>query len=179
MYSWQDQKKNEPMDVKLKIAIIAALATIVAAALQGPLVNSLYQDRPVIDISLGKSDESLPEKELLRDGTNYYVEFAVRNRGNSDGKILLTVFGNNTKVSFIENGPYLDFAQLNYVVFPDKESKTSKFYLRPNEDAQRIALTLRTEKDTNASYFQELNTIIPLELTFEKLGDTYVLTDKR
>ena len=167
------------MDVKLKIAIIAALGAVVAGALQGPLVNSLYQDRPVIDVSLGKSDGSLPAKELQHDGTNYYVEFAVRNRGNSDGKILLSIFGDNTKVSFIENGPYLDVAQLNYVVFPDKESKTSKFYLRPNEDAQRIAFTLRTEKDTSASYFQELNTIIPLELTFEKSGDDYILTDKR
>lgn len=144
------------MDVKIKIAVISAIAVIVAAALQGPLTNSMYQDRPIVDISLGKSDSSLPKKELQYDGTNYYVEFVMKNRGDSDGKIFVSVFGDNTDVSFIENGPYENFAQLSYVVIPNSEDKTSKFYLKPHENAQRIAVTLRAEKDTGAPYFQEI-----------------------
>lgn len=167
------------MDVKLKIAIIAALAAVAAGALQGPFMNSAYQDRPIVDISLGQTDGSLPTEELQQDGKNYYVEFIMKNRGDSDGKIFVSIFVDNADVSFIENGPYQEFAQLSHVVFPNAETKIGKFYLIPHDGLQRITFTLNAEKDTDASFFQELNTFIPLELTYEKSGDKYILIDKR
>ncbi len=167
------------MDVKLKIAIIVTLGAVAAGALQGPFMNSVYQDRPIVDISLGRTDGSLPTEELQHDGKNYYVEFAMKNRGLSDGKIFVSIFGDNADVTFIENGPYQEFAQLSYVVFPNAETKISKFYLMPHDGMERFAFTLNAQKDTGASYFQELNTFIPLELTYEKSEDKYVLTDKR
>ena len=173
------KKKDKPMDVKLKIAIIVTLGAVAAGALQGPFMNSVYQDRPIVDISLGRTDGSLPTEELQHDGKNYYVEFAMKNRGLSDGKIFVSIFGDNADVTFIENGPYQEFAQLSYVVFPNAETKISKFYLMPHDGMERIAFTLNAQKDTGASYFQELNTFIPLELTYEKSEDKYVLTDKR
>lgn len=173
------KKKEKPMDVKLKIAIIVTLGAVAAGALQGPFMNSVYQDRPIVDISFGSQDGGLLSEELQHDGENYYVEFAMRNRGQSDGKIFVSIFGDNVDVSFNENGPYQEFAQLSHVIFPEPETKNGKFYVKPHEGAVRIAFTMTVEKDTNASYFQELNTFIPLELTYEKSEDKYVLIDKR
>jgi len=167
------------MDVKVKVAIIGALAMVAAFAISSPLANSVYQDRPIVDISLGRSDGSLPTEELQQNEKNYYVEFVMKNRGLSDGKIFISIFADNADVSFNEGGPYQEFAQLSYVVFPNVENKISKFYLIPHDGIDRIVFTLNAEKDTGASYFQELNTFIPLELTYEKSGDKYVLTDKR
>ncbi|MCH7647107.1 MAG: hypothetical protein IIA83_00660 [Thaumarchaeota archaeon] len=172
-------KKDKPMDIKLKIAIIVTLGAVAAGALQGPFMNSVYQDRPIVDISLGQTDGSLPTEELQHDGKNYYVEFAMKNRGLSDGKIFVSIFADNADISFIENGPYQKFAQLSHVVFPNAETKISKFYLIPHDGMEKITFTLGAEKDTDASFFQELNTFIPLELTYEKSEDKYVLTDKR
>jgi len=166
------------MDVKLKIAIIAALAAVAAGALQGPFMNSVYQDRPIVDISFGSKD-GLPLEELQHDGKNYYVEFAMKNRGLSDGKIFVSIFGDNADVSFIENGPYKEFAQLSHVVFPESKTKKGKLYVQPHEDIDRITLAMTVEKDTKASYFQELNTFIPMELTYKKSLGKYILTDKR
>ena len=167
------------MDIKVKVAIIGALAMVAAFAISSPLANSVYQDRPIVDISLGRSNGSLPTEELQHNEKNYYVEFVMKNRGLSDGKIFISIFADNADVSFIENGPYQEFTQLSYVVFPNVENKISKFYLIPHEGIERIAFTLNAEKDTGASYFQELNTFIPLKLTYEKSEDKYILTDKR
>lgn len=166
------------MDVKLKIAIIATLGAVAAGALQGPFMNSVYQDRPIVDISFGLQD-GFPLEELQHDGENYYVDFIMQNRGLSDGKIFVSIFGDNVDVSFNENGPYQEFAQLSHVIFPESETKKGKIYVKPHEGTDRIAFAMTVEKDTNASYFQELNQFIPLELTYEKSGDKYVLTDKR
>lgn len=172
------QKKDKPMDVKLKIAIIAALGIVTAGVLQGPFMNSVYEDRPIVDISFGSKD-GLPLDELQQDEKNYYVEFTMKNRGFSDGKIFVTIFGNNADVSFNENGPFQEFAQLSHVVFPDSKTKKGKLYVQPHDGIDRIILTMTVEKDTKASYFQELNTFIPLKITYEKSVDTYVLIDKR
>jgi len=172
------KKKDKPMDVRIKVAIIGAIAIVAAYGISSPLTNTAFIDRPIVDISLG-SLEDLPKEELQYDGTNYYVEIVMKNRGNSDGKIFVSIFGDNADVSFNENGPFQNFAQLSHVVFPDPETKKGKFYVKPYEDVNRIAFAMTVEKDTNASYFQELNTFIPLELTYEKSGDKYILIDKR
>lgn len=172
------KKKDKPMDVRIKVAIIGAIGLVAAFGISSPLTNTAYTDRPLVDISLG-SGEDLPKEELQYDGTNYYVEIAMKNRGNSDGKIFVSVFGDNTDVSFIENGPYQNFAQLSYVVFPDVETKTSKFYVKPHEDVERFTVRISAEDNTGSSYFQEVNSFIPTELTYKKSGDKYVLIDKR
>ncbi len=171
-------KRDKPLDVKVKVAIISAIATVAAFAISSPLANTAYIDRPIIDISLGMGD-TFPKKELQHDGTNYYVELAMKNRGKSDGKIFVTITGEGTDVSFIKNGPYQYFAQLSFVVFPDPETKTSKFYVRPDEDAERFSIRMKAEKDTSSSFFQDLNSFIPTELTYEKSGDKYILIDSR
>ena len=62
------KKKDKPMDIKLKIAIIAALAAVTAGALQGPFMNSVYQDRPIVDISFGSKDGSSIRRITIRWG---------------------------------------------------------------------------------------------------------------
>lgn len=65
---------------------------------------------------------------------------------------------------------------------PGHEFKTSLTVEGLNKTysvGQKIEFTLHAEKDTDASYFQELNTFIPLELTYEKSDNHYILTDKR
>ena len=173
------KKKDKPMDVKIKVAIIGAIALVAAYGISSPLTNTAYIDRPLVDVSLGRTDGSLPTEELQFDGTNYYVEIAMKNRGQSDGKIFVSVFGDGADVSFIENGPYQDFAQLSFVIFPDIETKTSKFYVKPHEDAERLNIRMSAEDDTGSSYFQDVNPFMPTELTYEKSGDKYILTDQR
>jgi len=177
------KKKDKPMDIRLKVAIaggiIAAIGISTAGLLQGPFLDTAFQERPLVDISLGRADGSLPTEELQFDGTNYYVEMAVKNRGKSDGKIFVSVFGDGADVSFIENGPYQDFAQLSFVIFPDIETKTSKFYVIPHENAERFTVRMSAEDDTGSSYFQDVNSFMPTELTYEKSEDKYVLIDKR
>ena len=172
------KKKEKPMDIKIKVAIIGAIALVAAFAISSPLANTAYIDRPIVDVSLG-TDETLLLDELQYDGTNYYVEIAMKNRGNSDGKISITITGENTDVSFNKNGPYQYFAQLNFVVFPDPESRMSKFYVQPHQEAENFTVLLTAEKKSDASYFQELNPFIPTELTYEKLEDRYILKDMR
>ncbi len=173
------KKKDKPMDVKIKVAIIGAIGLVAAYGISSPLADTAFQDRPLVDISLGKSDGSLPAEELQFDGTNYYVEMAMKNRGNSDGKIFVSVFGEGADVSFIENGPYEYFAQLSFVIFPDNETKTSKFYVKPHENADRVTVRMSAEDNTGSSYFQDVNLFMPTELTYEKSEDKYVLIDKR
>lgn len=167
------------MDVKIKIAMITGLATVAAFAVGSPLANTMYIDRPLIDISLGKSDGSLPTEELQFDGINYYVEMTMRNRGQSDGKIFVSVFGDGVDVSFIDNGPYQYFAQLSFIAFPDNETMISKFYVKPHEDVEIFTVRISAEDNTGSSYFQDVNLFIPTELTYEKSEDKYVLIDKR
>ena len=167
------------MDVKIKVAIIGALATVAGLAISSPLANSVYEDRPIVDISFGRNDGSIPTEELQFDGTNYSVDMAMRNRGQSDGKIFVSVFGDGADVSFNENGPYQYFAQLSYIVFPNNETTISKFYVKPHDDVEKFTVRLSSEDNTGSSYFQEVNLFIPTELTYEKYEDRYVLTDKR
>jgi len=167
------------MDVKVKIAIIVTLGAVAAGALQGPFMNSVYQDRPLVDISLGKSDGSLPTEELQFDGKNYYVEMAMKNRGLSDGKIFVSVFSEGADVSFIENGPYQNFAQLNFIIFPEDKNKIGKFYVIPHDDVERFNVRISAEDNTGSSYFQDVNSFMPTELTYEKSEEKYVLIDKR
>ena len=172
-------KKEKPMDVKVKVAIISALATVAAFAISSPLANTMYLDRPLVDISLGRTDGSLPADELQYDGQRHFVELAMKNRGQSDGKILISVFGEGVDVSFHKNGPFQNVAQLSYVVFPDPETKVSRFYVNPHDGIERFTVKINAEKDTGASYFQDVNKFIPLELTYERSGDKYNLIDKR
>lgn len=172
------KKKEKPLDIKIKVAIIGAIGLVVAYAVSSPLTNTAYIDRPIVDISLG-TGETLPLEELQYDGTNYYVEMVMKNRGNGDGKITVTIIGENTDVSFIKNGPYQDFTQLNFVVFPDPESRTSKFYVKPHQEAEKFTIRLTAEKKSDASYFQELNLFIPTELTYEKSASKYFIKDMR
>lgn len=172
------KKKEKPMDIKIKVAIIGAIGLVTAYAISSPLANTAYLDRPIVDISLG-TGETLPMEELQHDGENYYAEIAMKNRGNSDGKISITITGENTDVSFNKNGPYQYFAQLSFVVFPDPESRTSKFYVQPHQDAEIFTVILAAEKKSDASYFQELNLFIPTVLTYEKIEDKYILKDMR
>lgn len=166
------------MDIRLKVAIIGAIGLVAAYGISSPLADTAFQDRPIVDISFGLKD-ILPSKELQHDGENYYVEFSIRNRGLSDGKIVISLFGDNVDISFNENGPFENTSQLDYVVFPNPEYKPGKFYVVPHEGAQRITLAMTVEDNTPSSYFQELNTFMPLKLTYEKSVDKYVLTDKR
>lgn len=173
------KKKDKPMDVRVKVAIIGAIGLVVAFGISSPITNTAYIDRPLVDVSLGQTDGSLPTEELQFDGTNYYVEIAMKNRGQSDGKIFVSIFGDGADVSFIENGPYQNFAQLSFVVFPDDETKTSKFYVKPHENVERLNIRMSAEDDTGSSYFQDVNPFMPTELTYEKSEDKYVLIDKR
>ena len=68
------------MDIRLKVAIIGAIALVAAYGISSPLADTALQDRPIVDISFGLKDV-LPYEELQHDGENYYVEFAIRNRG--------------------------------------------------------------------------------------------------
>ena len=81
--------KKKPTDIRIKVAMIGAAAVVIAALFGSPFFDSLYKDRPIIDISFRGLETELPFKELPSDAGGYFLEFVSRNRGNDDGKIIV------------------------------------------------------------------------------------------
>lgn len=158
--------------------MIGALATIAAAAISSPLVNSMYQDRPIVDISLGDKID-YPKTNLQSLNGKYFVEIIVSNRGKSDGKTTLNVIGNNATVSFNEKGPYQINQFHDLTIYPDPSKRTVKVYVSPQSSSESFSILLVAEHNNKQSYFQELNPYSPTQLTYQKTTNGYELMDSR
>lgn len=172
------RKKKDEMDIRIKIALIGASGIILAGLFSSPYFDSLNEDRPIIDISLGGLGTDLPAKELPQDDEGYYLQFVSRNRGISDGKIIVTIQGENAQIRGNSNLEWTYERSVNFIIFPDPEPKTSSFYVMPDENTETFSIGLMVEDQTNKQFFQEINDISPTIVTYEKTDTGYVYIRK-
>lgn len=165
------RKKKE--DIRIKLAVIAGAVTIIAALVGSPYFDSLYNDRPIIDISLGGLDTNLPYGELPSDAAGYFLEFVSRNRGNDDGKIIVTLTGENAQIRGNVNLEWAYERSVNFIIFPDPVSKTTPFYVLPDENSQTFSIEILVTDQTDKQQFQKLNPISPTKITYEKTETGY------
>ena len=141
-----------------------------------PYFDSLYEDRPIVDISLGGLDTELPFLELPKDNEGYYLQFVSRNRGNTDGKIIVTIQGENAQIRGNPNLEWTYERSVNFIIFPIPEPKTTPFYVLPDENSQTFSIILTVTDQTDKQYFQQTNNISPTIVTYEKteIGYRYI-----
>lgn len=167
------RKKKDEMDIKIKIALISAVGVIIGALVSSPYFNSLYEDRPIVDVSLGGLDTELPFLELPKDDTGYYLQFVSRNRGDTDGKIVVTIQGENVQIRGNSNLDWNYERSVNFIIFSDPEPKTTSFYLLPDENIESFSIGLMVEDQIDKQYFQVINDISPTFVTYEKTETGY------
>lgn len=160
------RKKKE--DIRIKLAVIAGGAVIIAALVGSPYFDSLYEDRPIVDVSLGNLDTDLPFLELPKDDEGYYLQFVSRNRGITDGKIIVTIQGENAQIRGNSNLEWTSERSVHFIIFPDPKPKTTSFYILPDENSQTFSIGLIVTDQTDKQFFQEINNISPTIITYEK-----------
>lgn len=160
-------------DIIIKAAIIGAIATIAAAFVNSPYFDSMYNDRPIIDISLGGLETELPFKELPSDAGGYFLEFVSRNRGNDDGKIIVTIIGENAQIRGNVNLEWSSNQFVNFIIFPDSESKKTPFYVLPDKNSQTFSIEIFATDQNDKQQFQKINNITPTKITYEKTETGY------
>lgn len=168
---------TQKQKVTIYVAIIAALGVIGAGYLQSPLANNQWEKRPVVDMTLGDGHD-FPKKLLQLDKDGYYfVDILMRNRGQSDGKILATVVAENASVNFDKNQDFLYAKDLRYNIIPLKNYTASMnpIYVKPNENIGQFSITLSVINDNSPPTFQEINLMKPAKLIFTKSGNEYIL----
>lgn len=170
------RKKKE--DIRIKLAVIAGGAAIIAALVGSPYFDSLYADRPILDISLGGLETDLPLMELPKDDEGYYLQFVSRNRGNDDGRIIVTLRGENAQFRGNTNLEWTNERSVNFIIFPDPEPKKTPFYVLPDENSQTFSIELTVTDQTDKQYFQQLNSISPTKITYEKTEKGYRFIQK-
>ena len=170
--------RTKKEDVRIKVAIIGGIAAVIAAYVGSPLVNTQWQERALVDLSLGESG-IFPHSELQKDEVGYYVEIFANNRGKSDAKTNFVVQGTNTKVRFGEIGSFEYYQTVPFTIKPDTKLKTSKIYLLPDENSNIFSISFSTQQGESVPPFQELNVFRPTTLTFENQNGIYQLIEQR
>lgn len=170
------RKKKE--DIRIKVALIGGIAVVIAALVSSPYFDSLYNDRPIIDISLGGLDTNRPLQELPSDAGGYFLELVSRNRGNDDGKIIVTITGENAQIRGNENLEWAYEHSVNFIIFPDPVSKITPFHVLPDENSQTFSIEILVTDQTDKQQFQKLNPISPTKVTYEKTETGYSFIQK-
>ncbi len=160
------------------MALIGGIAVVIAALVSSPYFDSLYKDRPIIDISLGGLDTDLPLQELPSDAGGYFLEFISRNRGNDDGKIIVTITGENAQIRGNVNLEWAYERSINFIIFPDPVSKKTPFYVLPDENSQTFSIEILATDQTDKQQFQKLNPISPTKVTYKKTETGYSFIQK-
>ena len=176
------RKKNT--DIKIKIAIISGIFLVIAyvasAYLGSPLVDTQWQERPVVGVSLSDSND-YPKKNLESAGNLYSVKVFAKNRGQSDGKFSITAIGTDAHVSFFENELFFPQQSLQYTIPPLQNYSALKppIYIIPNQDSKQFSIEILVDPSPDKHHFQELSVFIPTKLTFEKVDGILTLVSKR
>ncbi|MDH3853014.1 MAG: hypothetical protein OES23_01025 [Nitrosopumilus sp.] len=168
------RKKKE--DIRIKVGIIGGLAVIIAAFVGSPYFDSLYNDRPIVDISLAGLDSDILLNELQTDDEGYFLEFVSRNRGNDDGKIIVTLRGENVQIR--GGGEWAYEHSINFIIFPDPMPRKTVFHVLPDENSTFFSVELFVADQTDKQQFQKLNLISPTKIIFEKTDVGYKYVEK-
>lgn len=170
--------KKKTTDIRIKVAAIGGTVAIIAALVGSPYFDSLYKDRPIIDISLGGLETELPFKELPSDPGGYLLDFVSRNRGNDDGKIVVTIVGENVKFRGNSNLEWAYEKSVNFIIFPDPVPRKTPFYVLPDENTQSFSIEIFVTDQNDRQQFQKINLISPTKITYEKTDTGYRYVQK-
>ena len=178
--------KKKDIDVKIKIAIITGIFLVIAygisAYLGSPLVDTQWKERPIVEVSFGDLGISHPKEKLQDDEDVYFVDIMTRNRGVSDGKIFVTITGNNATVNFDKNNNFESTTSLRYTISSLSKNYTTVFppiYVIPNANTETFSIEMIVTEDSFKPLNQELNVYKPTVLTYKKLNEMYELIDER
>ncbi len=168
-------KKSD--DIKIKVAKITIVGLIAAAIIyQSPTWYEAWEERPIVEFSFGDK-ETFPKSVLQQDGSNYFIDIVMRNRGENDAQVLLLVNSTGAKISNNENGPWEYQQSLLFTIRPEPENKFSQIYVQPEKET--FVVQLQADTGSNSHYFQETYNFIPTMVTYKKLGNNYELIDQR
>ena len=177
--------KKKEIDVKIKIAVISGIFLVAAygisAYLQSPLADTQYQERPIIGVSFKDWTNYKYPKELLEyDGTNYFIYILADNKGNSKGKIFVTVTSTNAKVSFFKNEEYSYQVSLHYSVKPIANFTilTPPIFIKPEQNST-FSVKVSIKNSLGQNPFQEFDPFIPLSLTYEYTDEGFKIIDRK
>ena len=172
--------RTKKQDAIITAAIIAGIFGTIAAYYQGPLADTQWKERPIIDISFGDLGKSYPKTQLQNDGTFYYLDILVRNRGQSDGKILVTIQGTGAKVNFDKSSNF-DYQKVLPYTIRKLENYSTVYppvYIQPDENISTFTIEMFAVDNTPKPINQELNPFIPTRLTYKKIDSTFELIDQ-
>lgn len=154
-------------------AIIAALGAVGGGYYQG-LGDTQYKDRPILDWSFVMNDTSL-KNELEQDQGGYFINLFIDNRGQSDGKIIFEVKGNNSKVTLNQNLPSQYDQSIHFTVRPHPVMTPLKIYVIPDTNATSISFEVLAQDVQDKPQFQEENPYIPLKISYHQVNGKYEL----
>ena len=180
MFSRYKLARTKKQDTVITVALIAAIGAIIAGYYQGPLADTHWKERPIIDISLGLTD-SFPIDVLQEDGDYKYIDILFRNRGIADGSIQITIKGEGAKVNFDKNNNFEYQKSLGYTIIKSENYKTSDppVYVSPDKDTEGFSIEMLVDPRNPMPPNQEINRFKPMILFFEKEGDIFRVKETR
>jgi len=163
-------------DTMITVAIIGAMGAIIAGYYQGPLANTQWQERPQVFISLGDKQLGLPKDVLQKDPIGHYVDIALWNEGQSNGRVVFQAGGINATVSLDKGNTWISETSRNMVIFANETKRSVPLYINPEQDKRTFQVWFNSIDNVNdLPPNQELYVFDPTVLTFEKINDTYKL----
>lgn len=153
---------------------VTIIAAIIAAVIGSGIlvVNDQYQRRAVVDYSFG-GEKGYPHYELTPtiDLGTVEVPALFKNRGESDGKILLILTADEAGV-LDSSGQFSSSASRVVESKADGQWRLTNFYVKPDPEALFFKLFLSGEGE---STFAQAKPESPVTLAYIKSGNNYVL----
>jgi len=173
--------RKKQTDIKIKIAVITGLflfsAYVISAYIQSPLLDTQWQDRPIVYLSLGWEQE-YPNTELQTDEFGNYLDIVLWNEGKTAGKTIFVAKGFDAKIRVGKTSSWNYEQILPFTVLPDKNMRTYPIYVLPEENTDVFSIEFSVEETNEKPPFQELTIFRPTILTFENQNGTYKLIER-
>ncbi|MBL4654131.1 MAG: hypothetical protein JKY53_14900 [Flavobacteriales bacterium] len=174
--------KKKDMDVKIKIAIITGIFSVLALGISGyvssPIADTQWKERPIADVSFGNNDK-FPKSTLQSKDGEFFIDIVMENSGKSNAKTVFVASGENTMVRI---GAFTDWGYdvvLPFTIKPDPFEKQYPLYVMPDEDVTSFRVGISLETHDKTPPFQEITAFSPTVLTFEKHDGQFVLINQR
>jgi len=169
--------RTKKQDQKITVAIIVVIGGIVAAFVGGPLIDTLWKERPMVYLSLGWKDE-YPKSELQTDEIGFYVDVVLWNEGKTAGKTIFVAKSSDAKIRLGKTSSWSYEQRLPFTVLPDETLKTYPIYVLPEGNTDTFSIIFLVEDSDEKPLFQELTVFRPTMLTFENQNGVYKLIER-
>jgi len=154
--------------------IIVVLGALGVAYIQSPLIDTQYEDRPILYLSLGWEND-YPKVELQKNEIGYFVEIILRNDGNAAGKVILEVKSTDAKIRLGKTSNWSTEQQLPFIVFAQEGIQTYPIYVLPDDFADWFTIEFSFSEPLEKPAFQKTQKFRPSSLTYEKSDSDFIL----